>query len=62
MIDYEKLRKDLIDYFGTAMSFSPMAIMDLSRVEFASDDELVEIAKRNNFDLNKYIKSKVYYK
>lgn len=62
MIDYEKLRKDLIDYFGTAMSFSPMAIMDLSRVESASDDELVEIAKRNNFDLNKYIKSKVYYK
>lgn len=62
MIDYEKLRKDLIDYFGTAMSFSPMAIMDLSRVESVSDDELVEIAKRNNFDLNKYIKSKVYYK
>ena len=62
MIDYEKLRKDLIDYFGTAMSFSPMAIMDLSRVESASDDELVEIAKRNNFDLNKYNKSKVYYK
>ena len=30
MIDYEKLRKDLIDYFGTAMSFNPMAIMDLS--------------------------------
>ena len=62
MIDYEKLRKDLIDYFGTAMSFNPTAIMDLSRVESASDDELVEIAKRNNFDLNKYIKSKVYYK
>lgn len=62
MIDYEKLRKDLIDYFGTAMSFSPMAIMDLSRVESASDDELVEIAKRKNFDSNKYIKSKVYYK
>ena len=62
MIDYEKLRKDLIDYFGTAMSINPMAIMDLSRVESASDYELVEIAKRNNFDLNKYIKGKVYYK
>lgn len=62
MIDYEKLRKDLIDYFGTAMSFSPMAIMDLSRVESASDDELVEIAKRNGFDLTKYFKDKVYYK
>jgi len=62
MIDYEKLRKDLIDYFGTAMSFNPMAIMDLSRVESASDDELVEIARKCNFDLDKYIKSKVYYK
>lgn len=62
MIDYEKLRKDLIDYFGTAMSFSPMAIMDLSRVESASDDELVDIAKRNGFDLTKYFKDKVYYK
>ena len=62
MIDYEKLRKDLIDYFGTAMSCNPMAIMDLSRVESASDDELVEIALKNNFDLNKYIKSKVYFK
>ena len=62
MIDYEKLRKDLMNYFGTAMNFNHMAIMDLSRVESASDDELVEIAKRNNFDLNKYIKSKVYYK
>lgn len=62
MIDYEKLRKDLIDYFGTAISFSPMAIMDLSRVESASDDELVEIAKRNGFDLTKYFKDKVYYK
>ena len=62
MIDYEKLRKDLIDYFGTAMSFSPMAIMDLSRVESASDDELVEIAKRNGFELTKYFKDKVFYK
>jgi hypothetical protein len=44
------------------MSFNPMAIMDLSRVESASDEELVEIALKNNFDLNKYIKSKVYYK
>lgn len=62
MIDYEKLRKDLIDYFGTAMSFNPMAIMDLSRVESASDDELVEIARKCNFDLNKYYKNKTYYK
>lgn len=62
MIDYEKLRKDLIDYFGSAMAFNPIAMADLVRVESASDDELVEIARKCNFDLNKYYKNKTYYK
>ena len=62
MIDYEKLRRDLIDYFGTAMSFNPMVVIELSRVERASNDELVEIAIKNNFDLDKYYKNKTYYK
>ena len=54
-IDYEKLRKDLIDYFGSAMfSGLPMAIVDLGDVETASNDELVKIAVRNGFDLTKY--------
>lgn len=53
-IDIEALRKDLIDYFGTAMQFNPMAIMDLTKVENASPEELVEIAQDNNFDLNDY--------
>ncbi len=54
-IDVEKLRKDLIDYFGSAMfSGLPMAIVDLSDIETASNDELIEIAKKNNFDLTKY--------
>lgn len=35
--DIEKLRKDLIDYFGSAMSFYPVAIVDLTDVENASD-------------------------
>lgn len=61
MIDYDKLRNDLIDYFGTAMTFNSMAMSDLIRVERASNDELVEIALKNNFDLNKY-KNKIYYK
>lgn len=61
MIDYDKLRNDLIDYFGTAMTFNLMAMSDLIRVERASNDELVEIALKNNFDLNKY-KNKIYYK
>ncbi len=54
-IDYEKLRSDLMDYFGSAMfSGLPMAIIDLSDVETASNDELIKIAKKNKFDLSKY--------
>lgn len=62
MIDYEKLRKDLIDYYGTAVILNPMAMVDLLKVQNASDEELVEIARRNGFDLTKYFKDKVYYK
>lgn len=61
MIDYEKLRKELIDYFGTAFTLNPMAMVDLLRVQNASDEELVDIALKNNFDLNRY-KNKTYYK
>ena len=54
-IDIEALRRDLADYFGTAaFSGMPMAMMDLSRVENASPEELVRIAQKNGFDLTKY--------
>lgn len=53
-IDFERLRKDLIDYFGTAMSFMPIAIMELTRVEKADEEELIKIAKENKFDLSNY--------
>ena len=56
MIDTEKLREDLKDYFGTAMfGGSPLAMMDLVQVEEATAAELVEIAERNRFDISKYI-------
>ena len=35
-IDYEKLRKDLIDYFGSAIELFPASIMDVIRVENAT--------------------------
>ena len=55
-IDIELLRKDLIDYYGTAMfQSSPLAIIELSKVNNASDEDLIEIAKYNNFNLNNYI-------
>lgn len=56
-IDIEKLRSDLMNYFGTATGFFPVATMDLIKVENASAEELVNIALNNNFDLNNYIVS-----
>lgn len=38
-MDYERLRSDLIDYLGTAMSYNPMAVMELSNVKNTSNDE-----------------------
>ena len=54
-IDIEKLRKDLIDYYGTAMfNESPLAIIELTKIENASPQELINIALKNNFDLTEY--------
>lgn len=54
-IDIEKLRKDLIEYYGTAMfNASPLAIIELTKVENASPQELINIALKNNFDLTEY--------
>ena len=54
-IDSEKLRKDLKNYYGTAMfSGYPIARMDLNRVEKATPQELVKIAQQNKIDFNKY--------
>lgn len=54
-IDYDRLKNDLIDYFGTAMSFNPIAIMNLSEVKKATNEKLVQIAIKNGFDLNDYV-------
>ena len=54
-IDIERLRQDLIDYFGSATSIYPMAIIDVIEVENADNYKLIEIAKSNGFDLNDYV-------
>ena len=54
-IDTEKLRKDLIDYFGTAMYYNKLSIIDLTSAENCSDYELIEMAINNGFDLDSYI-------
>lgn len=54
-IDYEKLRNDLVDYYGTFMvSLFPAAVFELERIQKANYDELLVIAKENNFDLDDY--------
>ena len=59
-IDIDKLRKDLIDHFTAAMFIvNPAAMMDLNRVENASDEELIQIAINNRFDITNYLKRKM---
>ena len=41
----EELRKALMDYYGTAMSSgNPMAVIELSQAESASDEKLIQMA------------------
>lgn len=55
MTDYDKLRSDLRDYYGTAMfNGNPMAMMELEEVERASGADLERIARNNGFDLSEY--------
>lgn len=55
-IDFERLRQDLIDYFGTAMTIGfGAAIIDISKIENASNEELINIAKQNGFNINNYV-------
>ena len=53
-IDFDKLREDLIDYFGTAMGTFPIAVMNVAEVETATERELIRIATQNGFDLADY--------
>lgn len=53
--DYERLRKDLVEYFGSALAYNPMAIMDVNKVQNASNKELEEIARKNRVVLSDYI-------
>lgn len=59
IIDIDKLKDDLVNYFGSATPMYPVAFMDVINVENASPEELVQIAIQNGFDLNDY---RVYQK
>lgn len=54
-IDFYRLREDLINYFGTAVvSASTLALADLSRVENADIEELLDIAIEIGLNLSNY--------
>lgn len=42
-MDIKRLREALLDYYGTSIDRFPVAIMDISRIQEASDDELIQI-------------------
>ena len=45
------------DYFGTAMTSGfPMAAINVSKIERASDRDLITIAENEHIDLSKYSK------
>lgn len=44
-MDIDELRKKLLDYYGSAMASGfGMAVVDLSKVERASDEEVIKLA------------------
>lgn len=54
-IDYEKLRADLIDYYGTAGATGmPAAFLEAINVKTESDAMLLERAQQNGLDLSNY--------
>ncbi len=56
MIDIERLRNDLINYFiGLAYTLSPVAFMDVVEVEKADEDKLIKIAIKNGFSIDNYL-------
>lgn len=54
-IDFVSLRRDLLDYYGTAVSSSPFAMSDVVNVETASDMELLNIVNNTSLDITDYI-------
>ena len=60
IIDVDELRRDMKEEYVAAMCCGfPMAVVDLTDVEYLSDRELVELAQENGVDLRKYVVCKI---
>ena len=53
-INVEKLRNDLINYYGSASLIYPYALINVSEIENASIERLIEIAYSLGFNLSDY--------
>ena len=59
-IDVNRLRRDMKEEYVADMCCGfPMAVVDLTDVEYLSDRELVELAQENGVDLRKYMVCKI---
>lgn len=55
-MDIDRLREDMLDYYGTAMfNDFALAAMNVEFIEMASDQDLLAIAQKEGFDLYKYM-------
>lgn len=53
-IDVDNLRDDLRDYYGSAVGCNPTAMTDVINVDSMSDEDVVEKAVENGFNLYDY--------
>ena len=55
VIDIQKLRNDIKDYYGTAVfNGFPMAMIDVINVDRLSDQEIVDLVLKKKMSLEKY--------
>ena len=57
-IDYKRLRNDLMDEYGAQMAAysGGLGFLDMCDAQNASEQQLLEMAKREGFNLYKYRK------
>ena len=49
----EKLREELKDYYGTAMASGfGMAVLDLAKVDRMTDEEIMDLARKNGMEVS----------
>ncbi|MBP3261220.1 MAG: hypothetical protein J6M45_02500 [Pseudobutyrivibrio sp.] len=54
--DFDRLRRDLVDEYGiqSAAFSGGLGFLDMCDAENASNEQLIEMARKEGFNLNKY--------